>query len=201
MVLVCRAQILMKGRNLLISFLCSVVLFASIALADKFESADSNHDGLLDRQEYDTLIHELKETIDPFLNTKHEAMIPQVFSVADWFSSAFQGTMAEDFVSGIFNSLVVIWVTEIGDKTFFIAAVLAMRNGRTLVYLGCMGRNFVFSSAHSRSSVSCLGCDACALMPHGICAPLPSAKGLYTLCECGTLVILFFFLFFLHPSY
>jgi putative Ca2+/H+ antiporter (TMEM165/GDT1 family) len=30
-------------------------------------------------------------------------------------------------------------VTEIGDKTFFIAAVLAMRNGRMIVYLGCMG--------------------------------------------------------------
>jgi hypothetical protein len=131
---------LMGGRNLLVSFLFSVALLAPLTCADKFETADSNHDGLLDRQEYDTLIHELKETIDPFLLTKHEATIPQTFSVADWFSSAFKGTMAEDFVSGIVNSLVVIWVTEIGDKTFFIAAVLAMRNGRTLVYLGCMGR-------------------------------------------------------------
>lgn len=127
--------------NLWVSFLVSVALVGPLTLtgADKFESADTNHDGLLDRHEYDSLIHELKETLDPFLLTRHEPTIPQVFSAADWFSSAFKGTMAEDFVSGIVNSLVVIWVTEIGDKTFFIAAVLAMRNGRTLVYLGCMG--------------------------------------------------------------
>jgi putative Ca2+/H+ antiporter (TMEM165/GDT1 family) len=32
----------------------------------------------------------------------------------------------------------MIVVTEIGDKTFFIAAVLAMKNGRILVYTGAM---------------------------------------------------------------
>ena len=34
------------------------------------------------------------------------------------------------------NSLVMIIVTELGDKTFFIAAVLAMRQDRMAVYLG-----------------------------------------------------------------
>eukprot|EP01036_Dinobryon_divergens_P029727 gene29727-38867_t len=33
----------------------------------------------------------------------------------------------------------MILVTEIGDKTFFIAAVLAMRHGRLIVYAGAMG--------------------------------------------------------------
>ena len=32
----------------------------------------------------------------------------------------------------------MILVTEIGDKTFFIAAVLAMRHGRLVVYSGAM---------------------------------------------------------------
>lgn len=39
----------------------------------------------------------------------------------------------------------VILATEVGDKTFFIAAVLAMRNGRLVVYLGAMG-------------IICIGC-------------------------------------------
>jgi len=43
-----------------------------------------------------------------------------------------------DFVSATLKSLVVILVTEIGDKTFFIAAVLAMRHGRLVVYAGAM---------------------------------------------------------------
>ena len=43
-----------------------------------------------------------------------------------------------DFVASFCNSLAVILITEIGDKTFFIAAVLAMRNGRFVVYAGAM---------------------------------------------------------------
>jgi hypothetical protein len=114
--------------------------FLGVTSADKFEAADFNHDGLLDRQEYASLVHELKQAVDPFLVSDTEAAIPQASSVADWFTSSIHGSMAEDFVSGVLNSLVVIWVTEIGDKTFFIAAVLAMRNGRSIVYLGCMGK-------------------------------------------------------------
>lgn len=44
-----------------------------------------------------------------------------------------------NFVSATVNSLMMILVTEIGDKTFFIAAVLAMRHGRLVVYAGAMG--------------------------------------------------------------
>jgi len=44
-----------------------------------------------------------------------------------------------NFLSATFNSLMMILVTEIGDKTFFIAAVLAMRYGRLVVYAGAMG--------------------------------------------------------------
>lgn len=36
------------------------------------------------------------------------------------------------------HSLAMILVTELGDKTFFIAAVLAMRHGRLIVYTGAM---------------------------------------------------------------
>lgn len=42
------------------------------------------------------------------------------------------------FLPATLNSLTVILVTEIGDKTFFIAAVLAMRYGRLVVYAGAM---------------------------------------------------------------
>lgn len=123
-----------------------MIIFVATS-GDKFETADQNHDGLLDRQEYDALIHELKDTLDPFLLTVNEKTLthntlPEVGNAAEWFASLFHGSMAEDFISGVINSLVVIWVTEIGDKTFFIAAVLAMRNGRTIVYLGCMGEFF-----------------------------------------------------------
>jgi putative Ca2+/H+ antiporter (TMEM165/GDT1 family) len=46
--------------------------------------------------------------------------------------------MSADFLNSTMNSLVMILVTEMGDKTFFIAAVLAMRHGRLVVYSGAM---------------------------------------------------------------
>lgn len=44
-----------------------------------------------------------------------------------------------DFAATCFHSAAMILVTEIGDKTFFIAAVLAMRHARITVYSGAMG--------------------------------------------------------------
>eukprot|EP01041_Mallomonas_annulata_P001474 gene1474-2835_t len=47
-------------------------------------------------------------------------------------------SVGNDFVGSSLNSLFMIIVTELGDKTFFIAAVLAMRSGRLVVYSGAM---------------------------------------------------------------
>merc|ERR1719327_2419838 len=33
----------------------------------------------------------------------------------------------------------MIWATEVGDKTFFIAAILAMRHARLVVFAGALG--------------------------------------------------------------
>lgn len=49
-------------------------------------------------------------------------------------------SLTNNFFKAGLNSLIMILVTEIGDKTFFIAAVLAMRNGRLIVYAGAMGK-------------------------------------------------------------
>jgi len=82
-----------------------------------------------------------------------------VESVAPGFqSSLIIGTT--NFVSATLNSLMMILVTEIGDKTFFIAAVLAMRHGRLVVYAGAMGALAVM---HLLSSL--MGYSLPALLP------------------------------------
>jgi putative Ca2+/H+ antiporter (TMEM165/GDT1 family) len=53
----------------------------------------------------------------------------------EYFAQLVNGS---DFLAAFVNSFIMILVTEIGDKTFFIAAVLAMRNGRIFVYAGAM---------------------------------------------------------------
>lgn len=47
-------------------------------------------------------------------------------------------SITNPFLNATINSLILILVTEIGDKTFFIAAILAMRHGRLVVYSGAM---------------------------------------------------------------
>ena len=76
----------------------------------------------------------MKSAVDPFLVASAGAPTP--ITVENFFFNLLNGGTA--FVSGFINSLLVILVTEIGDKTFFIAAVLAMSNGRMIVYLGAM---------------------------------------------------------------
>ena len=41
------------------------------------------------------------------------------------------------------ESISVILVSEIGDKTFFIAAILAMRNNKITVFLGTISKKLI----------------------------------------------------------
>ena len=43
------------------------------------------------------------------------------------------------FISGFIQALTMIWITEIGDKTFFIATFLAMQHEFVLVFIGAFG--------------------------------------------------------------
>ncbi|CAL8098000.1 unnamed protein product [Calicophoron daubneyi] len=43
------------------------------------------------------------------------------------------------FLSGLWASLYVIIISELGDKTFFIAAIMSMQHSRCLVYAGAIG--------------------------------------------------------------
>ena len=79
-----------------------------------------------------------KKNIDPFLDVSPDQSITEVKDaqgVVDYFSEVVNGS---DFLAAFVNSLIMIIVTEIGDETFFIAAVLAMKNGRIFVYSGAM---------------------------------------------------------------
>jgi len=57
------------------------------------------------------------------------------------------------FVHAFIASLSVIIVSELGDKTFFIAAILAMRHSRLMVFTGAiaaLGLMTVLSGNYSR---------------------------------------------------
>lgn len=56
-----------------------------------------------------------------------------------------------DFFHGLTASFAVIMVSEIGDKTFFIACILAMKYSRMVVFAGAM---LALGSMHSLSCTS-----------------------------------------------
>lgn len=113
-----------------------VFLVLEESSGDKFDSLDRNYDGMLDRSEFEVLSHELHELLEPFiLSENSKGKETTTFKLMDYVS---YGDVSKDFVPAGINSLIMIIACELGDKTFFIAAVLAMRNGRMVVYLGSM---------------------------------------------------------------
>lgn len=57
-------------------------------------------------------------------------------------ASQFDATMADSgFLQATAKSMGVIFASEIGDKTFFIAALMAMRHPRTLVRIHGRGQS------------------------------------------------------------
>jgi hypothetical protein len=95
------------------------------AIEKAFDSADINHDGTLSRDEFAGLATTVK--------TKGGALD---FSVASLTAAV---AAAKGVGTAFFNSLTMIIATELGDKTFCIAAVMAMRYNRLFVFLGAIG--------------------------------------------------------------
>ena len=60
----------------------------------------------------------------------------QALSPAESLAETGSSISDDNFVHGFFAALSVIIVSELGDKTFFIAAILSMKHPRLTVYLG-----------------------------------------------------------------
>jgi len=129
------------------------------ALNAEFEVADKNEDGRLDPEEFATYLL-VEDKYDPFraapskrvAKASSQTKAPAAAAVNPVVdaATAAKGNAAslEEFDdSGVslsfwpscFNSILMIIVTELGDKTFFIAALMAMKNSRLIVYVGAVG--------------------------------------------------------------
>lgn len=116
-------------------FLLSVVaLAAALATAetaeDLFQQLDKNHDGNIDRPEFTAGYYEL-------LKPARSDWWPSFLSPP---SDGQQGKQQvhERFWKSFTSGIAVIVATEIGDKTFFIAAILSMKHSRSAVFAGAI---------------------------------------------------------------
>jgi putative Ca2+/H+ antiporter (TMEM165/GDT1 family) len=136
----------MAGRRTLIALACAVsaVLASSTPAAAAastsavFNALDSNHDGAIDSAEFEKLEkNDRSGALPSLLGIKEEAV-----------------KLGSSFVKACWSSLSMIIATEIGDRTFFIAAVLSMRFNRMTVFLGACGALLVMTALSTAIGVA-----------------------------------------------
>ncbi|TMW60300.1 hypothetical protein Poli38472_000342 [Pythium oligandrum] len=126
-----------------------------------FDRADLDHNGVLDQGEFATYTANIQKVLRPFLgydSVDDNALAhdgggargdPAVFNnnapVGGANRPRFRGTGVNKFWSGFMSGILTIWATEIGDKTFFIAAILSMKKDRIVVFAGAIGALIVMT--------------------------------------------------------
>jgi len=78
------------------------------------------------------------ETVEETANKAHQ-IAKTAGTFGDRIAEAEGQLMASGFMPAFVASLIMIILSEIGDKTFFIAAILAMRHNQLVVFTGAIG--------------------------------------------------------------
>jgi len=109
---------------------------------EEFNKADDDHNHHLTSDEFvnwwvkrATVGSDSSDIID-----FHKAKDPSGIDIPNEFRSSVKKTesITLGFWTAFVNSIAMIIVTELGDKTFFIAAVLAMRHDRSVIFIGAI---------------------------------------------------------------
>lgn len=98
----------------------------------------------MDAREFAAFTDSLKQALGPFLGA-----LPSDAgaAAAAWGArpKLRAGGNPHKFWSGFVSGILTIWATEIGDKTFFIAAILSMKKDRVVVFAGAIGALIVMT--------------------------------------------------------
>mmetsp|Transcript_4736 Transcript_4736/g.7316 ORF Transcript_4736/g.7316 Transcript_4736/m.7316 type:complete len:403 (-) Transcript_4736:247-1455(-) len=160
-----RTSLLLVATTLLLSseVASSSSSASSVTLQTVFDTIDANHDGVISEPEYSNAMSNFLSSSsgggdavsssgsgapplgldsNPFAYQRKKAGATNnndSSSNAESDRAKFDNPQhAKDFMKGLFASFSAIIATEIGDKTFFIAAILSMKNDRMAVFGGAI---------------------------------------------------------------
>jgi len=112
---------------------------AVVAATDWFDVADANHDGVVDRTEYDVVMDKFLLELEHRDSTAGRVLDGDGGSSSTTgFWKSFVSNTETGYWKAFTSSVAMILATEVGDKTFFIAAVLSMKHDRLAVFTGAI---------------------------------------------------------------
>ncbi|DBA00031.1 TPA: hypothetical protein N0F65_002034 [Lagenidium giganteum] len=117
---------------------------------EAFENADTDHNGMIDQAEFASYTLAIRKALNPFMSTKFDIPAQADGNANAGAAGVLRGNRprlnaGNKFWSGFATSIFTIWATEIGDKTFFIAAILSMKRDRVVVFAGAIGALIVMT--------------------------------------------------------
>jgi Ca2+/H+ antiporter, TMEM165/GDT1 family len=118
----------------LLLLLFIAVAVVAVSTEETFKRLDKDNNGSLDLQEYRQLASRLQMSLDAIVGDAKEP--PASAAQADMLAA--EGYGGPGFWGGFVSGVGMIVATEIGDKTFFIAAIMAMQYPRILVFAGAI---------------------------------------------------------------
>ena len=122
-----------------VAWVCAAAVAAALDpnVLEAFRSGDADHDARLDPDEFEAALASL------YVARARTGAIAPPAPAAPRKGAAAAGDATPaggaGFARAFVNSMGMIWATEVGDKTFFIAAILAMRHARLVVFAGALG--------------------------------------------------------------
>lgn len=164
---------------ILLSLVSPTTLAAAALVPDLFDQFDSNHDHMIDRNEYDHGMTQVVSQLQWMTSSSQSSRSASTKSFTTWLledvfsydtttssttvansadgtdlnAASVAGNVARSASSSANHNIVSIWsgfwnaftssvmmilATEVGDKTFFIAAILSMKHSRTIVFTGAI---------------------------------------------------------------
>lgn len=119
-----------------------------IPISDKnaFLRADKNQNGVLEKSEFKAYAQKLMHALEPFVDVLKDNEQDENANLGEGIVS-HQGIFR--FLNGFWTAfgsgILTIWATEVGDKTFFIAAILSMKHERSIIFAGAIGALIVMT--------------------------------------------------------
>mmetsp|Transcript_4830 Transcript_4830/g.7325 ORF Transcript_4830/g.7325 Transcript_4830/m.7325 type:complete len:305 (+) Transcript_4830:85-999(+) len=103
----------------------------SLSNDEAFDATDLNRDGVIDRNEFLIFTERLYGDISNVVGNRGDYVGPE------YYIPSILG-IGPGFKGGFISGVGMIIATEIGDKTFFIAAIMAMQYSRLVVFSGAI---------------------------------------------------------------